>query len=339
MLLPEIQTWAEWGRMFTDVAQWTPAVGEICRRESISYRCIQAGYPGTNAVFILDQAWVVKIYAPFCKEDFFRERELHPLLARNPQIPVPRLRAVGTLSDRIEWPYIIMNYLPGQPIREVRNHINRTNRLEIAATLGQIVRELHCTPLHEVKSLDTSRGHWRRFLDGRMAGCVEELRRDGILSAGVLDEIPAFLQSVVGTPRPQVPLVLVNGDLTEDHLLVRKEGERWLISGVIDLADSLIGEREYEWVALWLSALDRDAECMRAFMDTYDSGKSLDDAFLDRALAFTFVHEFGASCIKAVLQGMGYPDLGSVRQLRHLLWGALAKAAGHTLWSCCMRRI
>jgi hygromycin-B 7''-O-kinase len=324
VLLPDVQTWTKWGQMFTDVAQWTPAVSEICRQEAISYRCIEAGYPGTNAVFILDQAWVVKIYAPFCREDFAHERELYPLLSRNPQIPVPCLRAAGILSDRIEWPYIIMDYLPGQPLREVRHQIDRTNRAEIGVALGQMVRELHRTPLQEIHSLNSSWDHWRHFRQGREASCVEELQRVGVLAAQVLDEVPAFLQSVLGAGR-QMPLVLVNGDLTEDHILLRRQGGRWVVSGLIDLADSLIGEREYEWVAPWLSAFGLDGEWMRAFVQTYDPDTRLDDKWLNRALAFTFIHQFGALCIKDVLRGMGYPDAASLRQLRDLLWGGLAE--------------
>ena len=81
MLLPDIKTWQEWGGMFTDVAQWRAAVDEICRREQIRYRQIMAGYPGTNAVFVLDRSYVVKIYAPFCHEDFDLERTLYPILS------------------------------------------------------------------------------------------------------------------------------------------------------------------------------------------------------------------------------------------------------------------
>ena len=324
MLLPEVRTWAEWGRMFTDVSQWMPAVHEICRRESISYHRMEAGYPGTNAVFVVDQSWVVKIYAPFCKEDLAIEKELCLLLSHNPYIPVPRLLAVGTLPDRIEWPYIVMDYVPGQPIREARSDIAPGNRLEIASALGHIVRELHSTSLAEIHSLDTSWAGWQRFLHQRMTGCVEELRASGVVPASVLGRIPAFLQGAI-SDCPQSPLVLLNGDLTEDHLLVSKKGDRWRISGLIDLADSMIGERDYEWVALWVGALDRDGECMRAFMSAYDPAIVLDEAFLDRALAFTFLHEFGPLCIKGMLQGREHPAIDSIEQLRSALWGSLTR--------------
>lgn len=96
MLLPAIQTWAEWGQMFTDVEQWAPVVRAICRREALSCQDIEAGYPGTNAVYIVDRAYVVKVYAPFCHKDCDLECDLYPLLAFDSQIPAPRLLAHGT---------------------------------------------------------------------------------------------------------------------------------------------------------------------------------------------------------------------------------------------------
>ena len=87
MLLPAIRTWAEWGEMFTNVAQWAPVVRAICRKEGIPCRDLEAGYPGTNAVYIVDRTCVVKVYAPFCHEDYALECDLYPILARDPQIP------------------------------------------------------------------------------------------------------------------------------------------------------------------------------------------------------------------------------------------------------------
>ena len=51
-MLPEIRTWSEWGRLFTDAALWAPAVREVCRQTQLPVTEIEAGYPGTNvAVF------------------------------------------------------------------------------------------------------------------------------------------------------------------------------------------------------------------------------------------------------------------------------------------------
>lgn len=318
--LPVVRTWEAWGRIFTDIALWTPVVREICRRSGLPAREIAPGYPGTNAVFVVDRAWVVKVYAPFCHHDFALERALYPLLARDPAIPAPLLVAQGVLEDRARWPYIVMDYKPGWPIREVRARLSSEVRGEVAAELGRIVRALHRTPLDQLAGLDTSREGWRRFVAARMERMTAELRATGALPPAVLDQVRPFVASVLreGAARP---LCLLNGDLTEDHVLLDHAEGRWRISGLLDFADALVGPPAYEWVALWFGALDRDRAGLRRFMAAYAPDVSFDAALGRRALAFTFLHEFGADIIALVLRRMGSPPIASIAALQTLLWG------------------
>ena len=332
MLLPVVRTWKEWGELFTDVPRWRAAVEEICCRESIPLCPVQAGYPGTNAVFILDQAYVVKIYAPFCHEDFYLERELYPILERDPRIPAPRLIAQGILDDQMPWPYIVMDFKPGDPIRQVRAQISRANLTAIASEMGEIVRALHSTPLEQLQTMDRSPEGWARFVQARLEGCLEENRREGVLPETAIGEIPALLASLQ-LDRDEPALVLLNGDLTEDHLLVHRsplqQGDsEWYISGLIDFADALVGPQEYEWIALWFGALDRDRACLRAFMESYDPGVELDSAFSRRAMAFTFLHEFGAPIVATILRRLGNPHLRSIQELQEILWGSWGEEKG-----------
>jgi hygromycin-B 7''-O-kinase len=322
MLLPEIRTWAEWGQMFTDVNQWAPVVRAICDRESIPCRDIEAGYPGTNAVYMVDRAYVVKVYAPFCHEDYELECDLYPVLERDPQIPAPGLLARGIWEDRIEWPYIVMDYMPGRPIGEVWDGIPPSNRVEIAAHLGRILRHLHSTPLDSFAALDSSGREWRRFVHLRKAEFVQQFHQEAALSPQVIDQCAAWLNSAWEDVQSE-RLVLLNGDVTQDHVLVEQQGGAWRISGLIDFADALIGQVEYEWIALWFGALDRDAEAMRACMAAYDPSIVLDGNWARWAMAFTLLHEFSAGTIRWVLERIGYPLVDSVEELGDLLWGDL----------------
>jgi hygromycin-B 7''-O-kinase len=326
VLLPDIRTWAEWGSMFTAVQQWAPALREICRRESIDCCHIEPGYPGTNAVFILDHELVVKIYAPFCHRDYALERQLYPLLERKPRIPAPRLIAHGVFCDRIRWPYIVMDFKPGVPIREARSQIGTRNRVELACELGEIVRELHQLPLDEVRGLDASSEGWARLVQARETNWAAEQRQQGVLRAAVIDEGLEWLDALRGELEGP-PLALLNGDLTEDHLLVERRGDTWRVSALIDFGDTLVGRPEYEWIALWFGALDREAGCMTAFMERYDPCAQIDAEFLRRAMAFTVLHQFGAGIVATVLQQLGNPPVRSFSELQQVLWGDLASGA------------
>jgi hygromycin-B 7''-O-kinase len=318
-LLPVITTWAEWGRMFTNVAQWTSAVREICGRHNLPVQQVEAGYPGTHAVFVVDETYVVKIYTPLSPEDFGLECELYTLLGSNPRLRVPQLLAQGVLEDQIPWPYIVMAFKPGVPIREVRNRIPLRNRLRIAAELGEIVRELHRVPAASLTSLAHTPASWQQFVHQRQVEVAEAALWAGILPEPVVAEIPGFLASALAGAE-ETPLALLNGDLTEDHILLEQRDGKWRISGLIDFGDALVGSRDYEWVALWFSALDRDYEELTAFMTAYDPHLKLDDAFFTRAMAFTLLHEFGPDILALTLRAMGQPQIESLQELQALLW-------------------
>ena len=111
-LLPQIRTWAEWGQLFTDVELWTPVVREICLLESICFRQIKAGYPGTNAVFCLGRdrtgpdgdacgRFVVKIYAPFCRGHYPDDPEA-PGLSDGRVCSSAAAPAMGLSAPRLE---------------------------------------------------------------------------------------------------------------------------------------------------------------------------------------------------------------------------------------------
>ena len=305
--------------MFTNTAQWTATVREICHRHNLPVQRVEAGYPGTNAVFVVDETYVVKIYAPFCPEDFDLERELYALLGANPRLPVPQLIAQGILEDQIRWPYIIIDFKPGVPIRDVRDRIPRRNLLRIAAELGEMVRELHRVPVVSLTSLPVTRASWEAFVRRRQVEVADAALWAGILSEVVVAEIPEFLASALNVTAG-TPLTLVNGDLTEDHILLEQRDGKWRISALIDFGDALVGACDYEWIALWFSGLDRDYEALTAFMAAYAPHFKLDDAFFTRAMAFTFLHEFGVDILALTLKALGQPQIASIQELQALLW-------------------
>ncbi len=305
--------------MFTNVPQWAAAVREICRRHHIPVQHVTAGFPGTNAVFVVDDACVVKIYAPFCPEDFELECELYTLLGNGSALPVPALIAQGVLEDQMRWPYIITEFKPGIPIREARAHIAHRQRVRLAAALGEMIRHLHHIPVMQLTTLDPTPAGWRALVRQRAAQAALPTQWEDILPAAVAAEIPGFLASVLAAD-DEAPVVLMNGDLTEDHILLEQDGGKWRVSGLIDFGDALVGQKEYEWVALWFSGLDRDYECLAAFMESYDARIKLDDDFFTRAMAYTFIHEFATDILATTLKILGNPPIASIKELQALLW-------------------
>ena len=320
--LPLVKTWAEWGEVFTDVDIWEEAVREIGRRVGLPVRSIKPGYPGSNAVFIVNRGTpdgaAVKIYAPLCPEDYDLERVLHPVLCRWPEIGAPRLMAEGSLGEEGAWPYVVLSLVPGEPIREVREDLPDRDLLAVSRDLGRRLRVLHGIPIASLSLFGPGASDWPRVAERHLAQTIEKLRNRKTLPRVVLDAVPGFVHAALEASE-NTDLVLVSGDVTEDHVLLVQQDGRWSISGLIDFADAMIAPRAYEWVALWFGALDRDATCLNAFLAGYGS-VVVDSSFYRNAMAFTFLHEFGGEIITDELRRLGKPPLTNLSALQAALW-------------------
>jgi hygromycin-B 7''-O-kinase len=317
--LPADVGWHNWGRFFTDVQVWRPVVERICRQARVSRaERVEAGYPGSCAVFVVDDRVVVKLFPPLFPHDFPREREAYRLLD-NRIAALPRILAAGVYPDQIDWPYLIFELRPGEPIREKYEAINQENRLELARNLGQIIRQVHQTPLLNVTRFDTHPDAWRRFLADRRQACLGELPQKTSLPESVLSEVGPFFESIDLLP-PRFSPVLINADLTEDHLLLIHQAGAWRISALIDWADAEVGSPEYEWVAFWFGLCRQDAAMFREAMRVYDPALVLDHNFRRRMMAYTFIHRFGAGIITHVLSRSGNQPVHTLSELLERLW-------------------
>ena len=318
-LLPHVGTWEDWAAIFNDVTVWRPVVAEICFREGLPFRRLEASNPGTHAVFILDRRRVIKVYAPFWR-DFAVERELYTMLGRQGTLPVPKVLSSGLYWDRIEWPYLIMELIDGQPIRDVRDEIGEGNLLEVAAELGKIVRALHQTDAALLRGLERREESWSHLLERRKAESVDEIERKKLLPPGVVEDLKEFLKTATAGLEEYQP-VLVHGDITDDNLLVREVDGRWGIAGLLDFDDARIGAKGYEWPALWFGALAQDVSAMRRFLDSYQPGVALDERFSQQALAWTLLHDFGTGMVEKAFEAAGPTAvIGSLQELREFLW-------------------
>jgi len=318
--LPDRISWENWGELFLDVNRWRPVVARICATTAVTHAGhVEAGFPGGCAVFVVERQVVVKLFPPMMEQDFYREREVYGLLDGRLH-HLPRLLGDGVYHDQIDWPYLLLEFREGEAIREVFDEITPANRLAIASELGVMLRILHDTAVDHVTAFDPSPAAWAQFIALRHTNCIAELRQKNILSEKVVAELEIFIRDIdLAVKRP----ILINADLTEDHLLLIKRENQWHISALIDWADAEVGAPEYEWIALWFGLCQRDGAMFRKIIRVYDPGWQLNNAFLDRVMAYTVLHRFGAGIIEHVLGQDGRPSILSLADLREQLWGNL----------------
>lgn len=317
---PVIHTRTEWGAIFIDPVFWRPLTDHIIQLHDLGpIKTMRAGYPGSNAVFIINETYVVKIIAPFFRQDFDREIDMYRILGRHPDLTIPSLVASGTVEAVMDWPYMIVTYLPGERLGDVWMDMSFDNRLDIVAHCACWTRLIHETPLADITSLSQDRRDWTLFLQTQIAGYQGHHR--SMLSESLLAQIPDYLADAEPLFPDTAPLCLLHGDLTCDHILVSLRNGHWQITGLIDFGDVEIGHIEYDFVAAGLDLIAVDQAmrrtCLKHFLDHY--GHHLDARFSHRMMAYTLLHRF--SDIRPWIDALGGPNqIQSLEQLEEALW-------------------
>lgn len=307
-----------YGRWFTDLAVWMPMVRHVARVHDLPEPgALSVGTPGSHPVFTAAAGYVVKFYAPHWPHNVAAEARAYAALEYGRDLPVPKRWAEGALyrdGERWPWPYLVTTRIPGRSVGELREALGREDLSSVARELAPVLRGLHHLPL-PCDAPDTA---WQERLARLRGEAVGHRQREGGWPESVLSGLPRYLEEAWRLP---APLRLVHADVTEDHaLLVPGGGGGWRLSGLIDFADSFIGDPAYDLVALYLSLLHCDAQALGAFLQAYGPEAAWAEGWRRRATACLLMFPFDVwgELVKH------WPEVSQVRvpeDLERALWG------------------
>ncbi len=309
----------EYGTRFTDPAFWQPYVAEICYRHGLLCTAIRAGLPGTNAVFLVDQRYAIKLYPDLFGGAFSfpAERKCYELIAQSDGILAPQLIASGQLFDRDggwHWPYVITSMLPGQSLGEMQD-VGFEDRLALATWLGALLRHIHALPIDDNSPLRADWDAYTAFISTQRANVVELQIARNLLPEHLCLQLNQYLLPVEVLINHSNTPKLLHGDLNRDHVLGEWAGGHWQPTGVIDFGDARVGDPAYDLVALHIGLFDADKRLLQAFLRAYGE-PTLAAALPQRAMALTLLHEFSIlGKLKPVLQ-----TVATLSELADLLW-------------------
>lgn len=111
-----IDSWDEWGKVYDRLDFWRDEIRLICESNGVELRSVEPTFPGTHAVFFVNEDTVLKIYCPIRFNTARKELQLHQgPLARNRLFPQIRFHGKSPSG----YDYIAFTRLHGRPVREV----------------------------------------------------------------------------------------------------------------------------------------------------------------------------------------------------------------------------
>ncbi len=278
-MLPSIESIDDYRPICRDDGVWLPVMRVICQRHGVDpalTRCPR----GTHQVYAAGAVYL-KLFCPLWARDYTVERAvLHALRG----VPAPEILAEGELEG---WPYLVLSAVPGVEAHAVWHDLDIRDRHAVMEQLGEVLATLHGLPPVPEIALD-----WGEFLQERTKRAREHHGEDA--AEPWLTWIEEFLRNAPPLFEPGFSPVLLNADVTDDHLLLERHNGRWTITGLIDFADAMMGHPLYEFVAPAAFYINGEPELSRTLLLSYGFGEADLTETLSRQLtAYCLLHRYG----------------------------------------------
>jgi len=183
------------------------------------------------------------------------------------RLPVQTPGLIGT-GKYMEYPYIIMEEIPGLPLKSLWRDLSQRNRERAIEQAAEVLRCLHSIPVVEA---DFCTPEWNGFIASQKRNFERNHGGFG-LSEERIDDIGLYLAGTAPVEETGKPVVC-HTEIMREHLFGEIRGGELKLTGLLDFEPSMIGIREYDLCAVGLFLTAGENSLYRRFMDAggYDS--------------------------------------------------------------------
>ena len=313
-LLPEVEDGPSWAHSGLPAETWLAPARAVATRHGLGAGELAPLLGGSLPVVSLG-AHVVKFYPPGCQHEQHVERTVQEALAGRLPLATPEPVAAGELDG---WVYLVMTRLRGEPIEAVWQVASREQRVQLARELGAMAAALHETPCATVAPLVAD---WSTFIAGQIDAVVETQKRRGA-PAEVCAELEAFIGRHLPLPDPASSGQLLHTELLGDHVRVAASPHGgWQLSGLLDLAEVMVGHPEYEAGAAVEFLFRRETGCLDAYLEGYGWRPSeiRDPERRERLFVWHLLHRYAH--LKRFSGFLGFDEVPPLATLRDVAYG------------------
>ncbi len=296
-----------------DPSHWLSIARDIARSHGLACASPHVFSTGTNLVLALDEKLILKVFPPFLRGQFESERSALALLHGQLRIPIPEIVVEG---ERDGWPYLAITRLSGVLGAEAWPSLQEQDKERLLGEIGETIAQVQRVPAGPLARIEPQ---WDVFVRGQIEGCRARHQRFG-LPQKFLDGLDEFLHGAAGLVALDGPPVILTGEYIPENFLLRRAGEGWRLSGLIDFGDVMTGRGEYDLLgpsAFMTAGMPRR---VRSLFEGF--GYSAADITPDlkrRLLALMLLHRFSDPVRHLSIEGW-QQKAADLDELQDLLW-------------------
>jgi aminoglycoside phosphotransferase (APT) family kinase protein len=209
-----------------------------------------------------------------------REHYVFGIMHERTRVPAPWPYLVDERTDIFGWPYAIMPRMRGLQLADgdVRKEFTEEDKTAIVAALADCLADLH-EPAFDFVGVYDANSHayapaGKSYADwfGDWTRWWLDLCRKA--SANTTDGDVAWVESILvdaheALARP-FPPALVHTDFKEGNAVAERcEVERWCITGIFDVAETYLGDGEYDLARAYCEYLPRHPDLAGVYLHRY----------------------------------------------------------------------
>ncbi len=309
-------TWKDWYAHTATASTAREIITEIRAETGLPLTGdITIGPHASNTVYFVGERFVVKVYCPLFPGDVLSEYEALQILESASGLPVPKVIHQGRL-DSAGWHYLILTRQPGGLVGDCWGRLTRQQKAGLVRELARIVRQIHIVSQADVSAQTLEA--WRRFLRERISACASS-RRWQTFQPSLQKQMHSFIESVGERVDESARLSLLHADINRQHVLTRRVGTEFRISGLIDFGDARFGDAVYDFVGIYVGFCGLCEDYFAVFTDTYGGDLMQAQWFRDRWMLYALIHphlKFGAR----LSRNIDLSTFGSIQQLQSYLF-------------------
>lgn len=166
-----ITTWQDWCTVYGQLDFWRDEIGLICAAQRVELQRVDSTFPGTHAVFYVNDDLVLKIYCPVRYNSYEKELRLHIGPLAHSRL-YPRVRFHGTSPSGYD--YLAFTRLSGASVREIDGKAMSTVAIcELAQAIAILQRETLTEDGRCLIHYDLTEEHVYLDSAGRLQGIID----------------------------------------------------------------------------------------------------------------------------------------------------------------------
>jgi fructosamine-3-kinase len=194
--------------------------------------------------------------------------------------PVPQVYLEDVTRRLVPYSFLLLEHLPGECLDGLE--IEPSDRADLQRQLAQVLIELHQHKGERWGGVDGLEGSttWAELFASRLVEVRAHPALEERLDAQILRSVDAAIEAAPSLLADSGTPTLIHGDVWEGNLLVRRRGDRWRLTGLLDPA-AQFADVEYELAYLTVFDVRRDD-----FFEAYLRHHSLRPGYEQRRLVY-----------------------------------------------------